>query len=139
MTGTAGQTAAATASITAADQADPDSGNNTTSVQVTLADVPLTAAGASPSVFVNSPFTVTVATFTDADPFAVASYYTATITWGDGSTSPGTVTANGQGGFNVAGSHEFTVEGYHSITIQIVDVGGSMATVTSNLRLPAGG
>jgi hypothetical protein len=42
-----------------------------------------------------------------ADPGGTAGDYTATIVWGDGATSAGTVAANGQGGFNVWGSYTF--------------------------------
>jgi hypothetical protein len=38
-----------------------------------------------------------IATFTDNNPGAV---FAATIDWGDGATSPGTVTKNNSGGFS---------------------------------------
>jgi hypothetical protein len=44
-------------------------------------------------------FSGTVASFTDVDPTVPASDFTATITWGDGQTGPGTVTAASGGGF----------------------------------------
>ena len=53
---------------------------------------------------------MTVATFTDANPNATVSDFTATITWGDGSTSAGTVVATGNG-FAVNGAHTYADEG----------------------------
>jgi ELWxxDGT repeat protein len=47
-----------------------------------------------------------VATFSDADPTGQAGDYTATINWGDGSTSSGTVQANGSS-FVVNGTHTY--------------------------------
>ena len=46
----------------------------------------------------------TVATLTDPNTSATASAYSASINWGDGTTSPGTITG-GNGSFNVAGNH----------------------------------
>jgi uncharacterized protein (TIGR03118 family) len=52
------------------------------------------------------PFTGTVATFTDANGPGT---YSVTINWGDATSSPGTVTPNGSGGFTVSGTHTYTV------------------------------
>src|SRR5262249_55871265 len=48
-------------------------------------------------------FTGPVASFTDLDPAGTAADFTATITWGDGHDSSGTVAANSAGGFTVSG------------------------------------
>lgn len=56
-------------------------------------------------------FTGTVATFTDVDASAPASNFTATITWGDGTTSDGTVVADPNGGFDVTGTHTYNTSG----------------------------
>ena len=42
-----------------------------------------------------APSTVPVATFTDTDPNGTATDYTATIDWGDGTTSAGTIVSKG--------------------------------------------
>ncbi len=59
-----------------------------------------------------------LATFTDADPNGQTGDYTATITWGDGQTSTGTVAAdpNIAGQFDVTGSHLFVEDGVFSGT-----------------------
>ena len=46
----------------------------------------------------------TVATFADADPGAKQSDYLATIDWGDGHATAGTVAGDTSGGFRVEGS-----------------------------------
>jgi hypothetical protein len=71
-----------------------------------------------------------VATFTDADPTGKASDYTATITWGDGQSSAGTITANSHGGFNVTASHTYAEEGGYTFTVKIKDSGGSITSTT---------
>src|SRR4029077_10404811 len=91
---------------------------------VTVTDVPLTARPVAISAVEGSSFAGTVATFTDENPNAVTSDFTATITWGDGSTSTGTITANG-GSFTVTGAHTYAEEGSFSTYITITDRGGS--------------
>src|SRR5208337_2166502 len=50
-------------------------------------------------------FTGPVASFAINDPARVPASYTATINWGDGTTSTGTIRANTSGGYDVVGSH----------------------------------
>jgi autotransporter-associated beta strand protein len=73
----------------------------------------------------------TVATFTDANPSATASDFTATINWGDGTTTSGTVVAQNGGGFAVDGDHSYADEGTYTIGVTINDVGGSTTSATS--------
>ena len=69
------------------------------------------------------PFSGLVATFTDPDPAAVSTDFTATIDWGDGTASNGTVIQQGGAGspFQVNGSHTYDEEGGYPITVQIHD------------------
>jgi len=53
-----------------------------------------------------------VATILDNDPSATSSSFTATIDWGDGTTSAGTITVDPNGGFDVSGSHTYTAGTY---------------------------
>ena len=57
----------------------------------------------------NGSFSGKVVSFTAYDTAATASDFTATINWGDGNTSPGTITANQNGGYDVTGSNTFKV------------------------------
>src|SRR5262249_41398457 len=52
----------------------------------------------------------TVANFTDSDTSDLASGFTATIDWGDGTTTPGTV-VGANGSFAVEGGHTYRTEG----------------------------
>lgn len=98
----------------------------------TVTDAPLSAAGGLFSTTEGAIFTGTVATFTDADPYASVYDYQATIFWGDGQSSPGTVRIDGQGGFNVSGTHTYE-EGIYPLSVQIADVGGATATANSTV------
>jgi hypothetical protein len=55
-------------------------------------------------------FSGTVATFTDLNTAAQASDFTAVIKWGDGTSSTGTVVADPKGGFDVTGTHTYTLD-----------------------------
>jgi hypothetical protein len=69
-----------------------------------------------------------VATFTDANPSATTADFTATINWGDSTTSSGTVTGPVGGVFTVNGTHTYTSTGNFTISVTIVDDGGSRTT-----------
>jgi len=78
-----------------------------------------------------SPFSGTVATFTDSDPSAMADSFVAVIDWGDGSsTSFGTITTNGSGGFDVSGQHTYDDEGSFTATVIIAEQEPGTGTAT---------
>ncbi len=133
--GAAGQILTNTASITAADQFDYKSNNNIASKTTTIVDASLFASGKSFTAVEGASLNQVVASFTDLDPGAMASYFTTTIDWGDGAMSPGTVAVNGQGGFDVAGAHAYQHFGFYSVTVGINDFGGSTATAFSSANV----
>jgi hypothetical protein len=62
----------------------------------------------------------TVATFTDPAGPETPADYSATINWGDGTTSAGTITGpDASGTFSVEGSHAYVEEGKYALTITI--------------------
>src|SRR6266851_2729048 len=100
----------------------------------TVNDAPLKATAVNFSVTGHKSFSGVVANFTDVDPGGVASDYTATITWDDGTTSAGTI--GGSGPFTVSGSHVFgAFTGTHTITVTIADA-GSPVSVTDIIKDP---
>ena len=96
----------------------------------------LTAGAASAltaSTGVALPSTTVVGTFTDANPTAPISDFTATIDWADGSpNSIGIITQPGGVGtpFDVTGGHTYAKPGTYAITIVVKDDGGSTVTLT---------
>jgi hypothetical protein len=91
---------------------------------VKVQDAPLSAAPSTVQANAGTPFSAPVATFTDANPAPLASDYSATIDWGDGSVSAGTVTP-AAGGFQVSGTHTYTTVGSDQTTVSIRDAGGA--------------
>ena len=109
-----------------------DAGGSTTSAtgQAVVADAPLTAGtltiGSGVAGVTATPLTFG---FTDANPGATAADFTATIDWGDATSSTGAVTAAG-GGFTVDASHTYAHAGTFTVTVTVADVGGSTASAT---------
>ncbi len=118
---------------------DPDDPGNpaTASGTATIADAALSGTGASGvSGIEGQPISgATVATFTDANPGATTADFTATINWGDASTSAGTVSGPTGGPFNVSGSHTYADEGTYTVTVGITDAGGSTASATTTAKV----
>jgi hypothetical protein len=101
----------------------------------TVVDAPLTARATSFSVPKKAAFTQTVATFVDGNPGATASEFTASIAWGDGVTSTGTVSALSGGGFAVTGDHTYESKGRYPVAVHIEEVGGSTADAVSSAEV----
>jgi streptogramin lyase len=107
--------------------------------QVVL-DKPLSVTAQTIAPSEGASITSSVASFADADPSATSSSFTATIDWGDGSSSTGTITAAGSG-FTVSGSHTYSEEGSLPVTVTITDIdtshdiGGNTATANSTATI----
>jgi hypothetical protein len=97
-------------------------------------DYPVTAHGTTFTARAGVTATHTVAAFTDADPDARASDYDATISWGDGSTTAGSVQRASDGSFAVRGRHAYDKKGTRRVVVRVTDgVGrGLDAKVTSS-------
>jgi Domain of unknown function (DUF4214) len=98
-----------------------------------VADAPLVASPVSFTVAKKTTFTKTVALFTDANAGSTVADFTASIAWGDGSSSTGTVTALPGGGFSVGGSHRYDFKGSYSVAVHVQDVGGSSADTVGKI------
>ncbi|MGH2854927.1 MAG: hypothetical protein ACRDLF_12140, partial [Solirubrobacteraceae bacterium] len=123
---------------------DVDNASNTATATstATISDAPLSSECATPATTLQA-FAGPTATFTDADPGGMSSDYNATVEWGDGSESTGTVSVGtGHGPYTVSGSHTYNSTGPFTITTTITDVGGSRTSVrceTLVFAFPSGG
>ncbi len=99
-------------------------------------DPALTATPLTVSPTEHAAFSGAVATFTDADPVGAQTDFGATIDWGDGGSSAGTISGPDAGGaFTVSGSHSYAEEASGlTLTVTINDVEGASATATSTTR-----
>jgi hypothetical protein len=83
-------------------------------------DPPITATGTPVNATEAAAFSGQVATFTDPDTSATAGEYAATIEWGDGTSTEGTVSGSG-GSFAVDGEHTYADEGSYEVKVAIKD------------------
>src|SRR5207248_2056087 len=82
-------------------------------------------------------FSGPVASFVDDDPGGTATDYSATITWGDGQTSAGTIAPDpaNPGQFLVSGTNTYHQAGSYTIGVAIQDIGGSATTATVPIQV----
>src|SRR5439155_11586441 len=123
----------------------------TYAISVSITDVGGSAASASSTVMVmdaalsgtgiavtsteGTSFTGAVATFTDANPNSDINDLSATITWGDGHSSAGSITSNGNSSYTVSGTNAYAEEGSYPVSVQIRDQGGSVAATNSTANV----
>jgi hypothetical protein len=91
------------------------------------------------SAVAGQPFSGTLATFLDSDPGGLARDYVATINWGDGTTTTGTIQPDPSGsGFDVVGSHTYTKAGHDTVGIVIQSYNGAGARISETITVTAG-
>jgi PKD repeat protein len=109
---------------------DVDNLSNTATATSTarVVDAPLHSSCAAAPVSTQS-FSGPTATFTDNNAFATKADFSATINWGDSTSSSGTISGGpGVGPYTVSGSHTYTSTGPFTVTTTINDDGGSTTT-----------
>jgi hypothetical protein len=107
---------------------DVDTLSNTATAlsTVNVADAPLTAGPLSLAGGTESTGATTASfTFTDANAGSTVADFTTTITWGDGSSSAGTVSGPVGGPYTVTGIHTYAEEGSYATNVAVQDDGGS--------------
>ncbi len=104
---------------------DADGAAIVASGSVVVADAALTGSAATINATSGDLLNgVVAAAFTDAYPYQSASDYTATINWGDGTTTAGVVNGS-EGSYSVAGSHTYVWPTTYTIAVTVSDAGGS--------------
>jgi len=100
-------------------------------------DPTIRGTGVTLSTIEGMGLTDAVATFSDSDSNASADEYLATLAWGDGSSSPGTISGPIGGPFAVTGTHTYVEEGSNEVTVYVTDVDDptNTATVTSMVNV----
>ena len=91
----------------------------------------LTASSTAIAATEGTTFTGAVASFADARAAASASNFTATIAWGDGSTTAGAISGS-NGHFTVTGSHDYADEGSLPVTVILKDNSPGTAAATAH-------
>jgi hypothetical protein len=110
------------ASVTYAN--DPVTTNNTASPTSTVSEPPIVPPSSQIIVTGKRVNNITTATFTHASGVEPASAFIATIDWGDGHTSNGTITESGTT-YTVKGSHRYNSGSSHTVTTTVTEAGSS--------------
>ena len=71
---------------------------------------------------------IVLVTFGDGNTSSTPSDFTATINWGDGGTSIGTVSSLGGGVYDLDGAHTYAAPGTFTVALTVDDIGGSVLT-----------
>jgi len=100
-----------------------------------MSATPLAGVGTNLSPTEGAAFTGVVASFGTGSSTATASSFTATITWGDAHTAPGTIVATSNGSFDVTGSNTYAEEGTNNVTVTVKDASNNMTTATSQAQV----
>jgi hypothetical protein len=98
--------------------------------KVTVADAAVTATSVNGGAFngiAGTPFNAKLAHLTDANPGTTLADHSATIDWGDGSSSAGVLSIATGGGFDAAGSHTYSTAGTKHGVVHFLDAGGQVA------------
>ena len=98
---------------------------------------PLSGSGERFSAPAGSAFSGTVCTFSDVDGNTDPSAYSASVDWGDGTTTAGTVSAAAGGGFAVSASHTYATAGDFAVTVAVTDTDGAAVTLQGVANPPA--
>jgi hypothetical protein len=115
--------------VTITDKANSTSLPLSGTVAAAEADV-LSAKGLTFRANAGQAFSGKVATFTDRDTHNVASDFSATINWGDGTTSAGVITDT-RGAISVSGTHTYASSGQDAVTVSLTDDAPGTATATA--------
>jgi hypothetical protein len=109
------------------------------SLEYDAAYSPLDLSGIGLAATAGTQFSGTVAHLTDGDSTAVASDYSAQITWGDGSTTGGSVVADSGGGFDITGMHTYSAAGSFPLGISVTKIGRQTLSASSTASVSAAG
>src|SRR5262249_37183266 len=117
---------------------DNGGASTTITTPVAVADAAIDLASRSGATVEGVPFNGAVAHLFDHDPRTLTSrHYSATIDWGDGTTTVGTIVPGDQGGFDVVGTHTYPRfrKTPYPIGVAVQDGDGTQATTTASLRV----
>jgi hypothetical protein len=99
--------------------------------------IALTATAGSIVTTPGQTFNGQVAYIRCTDPDSIKGEFSATIAWGDGTTSAGTITSVSKGSFNVNGLNRYFTAGSYSFMVTIRGPGGSSTTASGTAEVLA--
>jgi hypothetical protein len=114
---------------------DNSANSDTASSTASVSDAALVSRCAAPPVSAQA-FAGPTAEFSDQSSTGTLNDFSATINWGDSSSSTGTVAGlGGNAPYTVSGTHTYGSSGVFTITTTIDDVGGSTTTTSCSVTV----
>jgi ELWxxDGT repeat protein len=114
---------------------DKDGGNVSASTTVTVSSPVLTGTGTTISPNEGTGFTGVVGAFTDPG-YGALNLYAATVTWGDGHVSAGTIQTTGTAQvFNVVGTNTYANDGTYPVSIAVTRTGAAGININSTANV----
>jgi hypothetical protein len=102
-------------------------------LQIRVTEAVLGASAPAISAATGKLFNGVVATITDANAAEAAADLTASINWGDGTASAGTVVRTGAGKFNIVGSHTYAKPASFSVVTSVTDDSVDLKTAANQI------
>ncbi len=81
------------------------------------------------------PVSTVLARFSDTDPSSTPADFRATIDWGDGARTLGTIATASGGGFVVTGGHAYAQAGNYTVTVTVNDFSGSQLATDATVQV----
>ncbi len=107
--------------------------NVTSTTPVTISS-DLSVSGVSFNARAGQQFSGEVATASDPTQVSKAANLVATINWGDGTTTTGTVVDQGNGNFIIDGTHTYVTGGVYKVTVTLTDKTDSYVNVSETTK-----
>ena len=98
-----------------------------TSTALTFTKLALPTNPATP-IIAGKAFTSDVSLFTSANPNATANLYSASISWGDGTSSSAAIEPSGANTIDVVGTHKYAQPGSYAMAVTLSDAQGNTVT-----------
>ncbi|HET6883211.1 MAG TPA: hypothetical protein VFI31_23780, partial [Pirellulales bacterium] len=122
-----------TVKVTINDSADHS--HATALSQANVAETPLTLTGTSIVAIEGASFSGSLGTFSDPGTSADPSEYVASINWGDGTISSGTLSYTSGANFDLRGRHTYADEGTYTATVSVREFDSASTKVTATLQV----
>jgi hypothetical protein len=121
-----------TIKISASDQGGPKA---TTTTKVTVHDAAVQVTRTFIRLTVGQPFSGMVARFHDTNPLGKPAEFTATVNWGDGTTTSATIQADLNQQYTVISTHTYAQPGQYAVDVTINDDGHPVNVAHSSAKI----
>jgi hypothetical protein len=106
--------------------------------EVRVLDVPFRGEASNQTAVAGQPFTANLGEVRDDNDFSAIETFSATIDWGDNSTSPATLTLDRPGRYGITGTHTYVAPGTYTLVVTVNHAGQSVPLSPATVTVSAG-